>query len=266
MRSSETAEAVATLSIGGYAEQVAVRAQPETFVPPTADGQVETLSPKEIDQLPDDPDELAIAIEALAGVGAEIRVNGFEGGVLPPKNQIQVVRIRRDPFSTDSMGAGQVRVEIITRPGGTNWTHEVDRGLPRPVARCASAVLANPAGGPDASPQLELQRSHREGPIVGVGPVLGARLVRRAANHRDRRPDDLPGSREHRAAAFRRGAQGRACPQRHADPARRVPALGLRGRQPRRGGVRAARARLQRRQPRATSPACRPSAPSAGTS
>jgi hypothetical protein len=129
VRPSETAEAVATLTIGGYAEQVAVRAQPETFVPPTADGQVETLSPKEIDQLPDDPEELAVAIEALAGVGAEIRVNGFEGGALPPKNQIQVVRIRRDPFSTDSMGAGQVRVEIITRPGGTSWTHEVAAGF-----------------------------------------------------------------------------------------------------------------------------------------
>ncbi|AMY06895.1 hypothetical protein LuPra_00056 [Luteitalea pratensis] len=129
VRPSETAEAVATLSIGGYAEQVAVRAQPETFVPPTADGQVETLSPKEIEQLPDDLDELALAIEALAGVGAEIRVNGFEGGALPPKNQIQVVRIRKDPFSTDSMGAGQVRVEIITRPGGSTWTHEVSAGL-----------------------------------------------------------------------------------------------------------------------------------------
>jgi len=129
VRPGETAEAIATLSIGGYAEQVAVRAQPETFVPPTADGQVETLSPKEIEQLPDDPEELALAIEALAGVGAEIRVNGFEGGALPPKNQIQVVRIRRDPFSTDSMGAGHVRVEVITRPGGSNWTHEVSAGL-----------------------------------------------------------------------------------------------------------------------------------------
>jgi hypothetical protein len=129
VRPSETAEAVATLTIGGYAEQVAVRAQPETFMPPTSDGQVETLSPKEIDQLPDDPEELAVAIEALAGVGAEVRVNGFEGGSLPPKNQIQVVRIRRDPFSTDSMGAGQVRVEIITRPGGTSWTHEMSAGF-----------------------------------------------------------------------------------------------------------------------------------------
>jgi hypothetical protein len=129
VRPSETAEAVATLTIGGYAEQVAVRAEPETFVPPTADGQVETLSPREIEQLPDDPDELALAIEALAGVGAEIRVNGFEGGALPPKNQIQVVRIRKDPFSTDSMGAGQVRVEIITRPGGSSWKHEVSVGF-----------------------------------------------------------------------------------------------------------------------------------------
>ena len=129
VRPSETAEAVATLAIGGYAEQVAVKAAPETFVPPSADGQVETLSPAEIEQLPDDPDELAIAIEALAGADAEIRINGFEGGTLPPKDQIQVVRIRRDPFSTDSMGAGQVRVEIITRPGGTSWKHEVSAGF-----------------------------------------------------------------------------------------------------------------------------------------
>ena len=129
VRPSETAEAVATLAISGYAEQVAVRAQPEVFVPPTSDGQVETLSPQEIDQLPDDPEELSVALEALAGVDAEIRVNGFEGGTLPPKNQIQVVRIRRDPFSTDAMGAGRVRVEIITRPGGSKWTHEVSLGL-----------------------------------------------------------------------------------------------------------------------------------------
>jgi hypothetical protein len=129
VRPGETAEAVATLAIAGYAEQVAVRAEPEVFTPPTSDGQVETLSPAEIQQLPDDPVELAIAIEALAGVGADIRVNGFAGGELPPKDQIQVVRIRRDPFSTDSMGAGQVRVEIITRPGGTRWKHEVSAGL-----------------------------------------------------------------------------------------------------------------------------------------
>ncbi len=129
VRPAEAAEAVATLAIAGYAEQVAVRADTQTFVPPTADGQVETLSPREIEQLPDDPEELAIAIEALAGIGAEIRVNGFAGGSLPPKDQIQVVRIRRDPFSTDSMGAGQVRVEIITRPGGTSWAHDVSVGF-----------------------------------------------------------------------------------------------------------------------------------------
>lgn len=129
VRPGETAEAVATLSIGGYAEQVAVRAEPDVFTPPTTDGQVEALSPAEIEQLPDDPEELAIVIESLAGVGAEIRVNGFQGGELPPKKQIQAVRIRRDPFSTDSMGAGQVRVEIITRPGGKTWTHEVSAGL-----------------------------------------------------------------------------------------------------------------------------------------
>ena len=159
VRPGETAEAVATLTIGGYAEQVAVRAAPETFVPPTADGQVETLSPREIEQLPDDPDELALAIEALAGVGAEIRVNGFEGGALPPKNQIQVVRIRKDPFSTDSMGAGQVRVEIITRPGGSNWTHEVSAGYRDQSIDARPPFSPVQPEGQHTTPQLELQWS-----------------------------------------------------------------------------------------------------------
>ncbi len=122
--SGQTARAVATLALGGFAEQVAVAAE-DTPVVPTPDGQVETLSAEEIAQLPDDPDELALVLEALAGAEAEFRVNGFEGGELPAKQQIQAIRIRRDPFAPDSMGAGRPRVEIVTRPGMANWTGDV---------------------------------------------------------------------------------------------------------------------------------------------
>lgn len=124
----QTARAVATLSLGGFAEQVAVSVEDSPVVP-TPDGQVETLTAEEIDQLPDNPEELALVLEALAGADATFRVNGFEGGELPPKQQIQAVRIRRDPFAPDSMGGGQPRVEIITRPGMSDWSHEVSVGF-----------------------------------------------------------------------------------------------------------------------------------------
>ena len=222
--------------------------QPETFVPPTADGQVETLSPQEIEQLPDDPDELALAIEALAGVGAEIRVNGFEGGALPPKNQIQVVRIRKDPFSTDSMGAGQVRVEIITRPAAA-----AGRTRSRPAIRDQSIDARPPFSpiqpeGQHTAPELELQRSDREGAVVDRRSAVGTRLLRRQPDHRDGRAD-----RRSRALvnAERQRFEGEVRVEHALTPTQTLRGEYQRwdssGRQPRRRRVRAARACLQRR-------------------
>ena len=45
------------------------------------------LTAEQIAQLPDDPEEFENAINQLAGPGAQIRVNGFRGGKLPPKSK-----------------------------------------------------------------------------------------------------------------------------------------------------------------------------------
>jgi Carboxypeptidase regulatory-like domain len=49
------------------------------------------LTAEQIAQLPDDPEEFENAINQLAGPGAQIRVNGFRGGKLPPKSQIREI-------------------------------------------------------------------------------------------------------------------------------------------------------------------------------
>ena len=54
----------------------------------------------------------------MAGPGATIRVDGFRGGRLPPKSQIQSIRFRRDLFAAENHGGGMVFVDIATRPGG----------------------------------------------------------------------------------------------------------------------------------------------------
>ncbi len=56
------------------------------------------LTADQIAQLPDDPDELEDAINQLAGPGAQIRVNGFRGGKLPPE-----VPDSRDPIPAQSV-------------------------------------------------------------------------------------------------------------------------------------------------------------------
>jgi hypothetical protein len=84
-------------------------------------GSTRTLTQDEIDSLPDDPEEMAEELMRMAGPGAQIFVNGFRGGRLPPKDQIQQIRFHTNSFSAEYHEAGMVRVEVITKPGLGGW-------------------------------------------------------------------------------------------------------------------------------------------------
>lgn len=79
------------------------------------------LTAEQIAHLPDDPDEFENAINQLAGPGAQIRVNGFRGGKLPPKSQIREIRFRLNPYAAENHDAGFGLVDIITKPGINSW-------------------------------------------------------------------------------------------------------------------------------------------------
>jgi hypothetical protein len=79
------------------------------------------LTGEQIAQLPDDPDEFENAINQLAGPGAQIRVNGFRGGKLPPKSQIREIRFRLNPYAAENHDAGFGLVDITTKPGINAW-------------------------------------------------------------------------------------------------------------------------------------------------
>jgi hypothetical protein len=80
------------------------------------------LGRAELEALPDDPDDLNAALQALAGPsagpdGGQIIVDGFTDGRLPPKNSIREIRINSNPFSAEYSRLGFGRIEIFTRPG-----------------------------------------------------------------------------------------------------------------------------------------------------
>src|ERR1051325_4376195 len=79
------------------------------------------LTAEQIAQLPDDPDEFENAINQLAGPGAQIRVNGFRGGKLPPKSQIREIRFRMNPYAAENHDAGFGFVDVTTKPGVNSW-------------------------------------------------------------------------------------------------------------------------------------------------
>jgi hypothetical protein len=80
------------------------------------------LKGQDIDVLPDDPDALASAVQAMAGPsagpnGGQIFVDGFTGGRMPPKESIREVRVNQNPFNAENSGIGFGRVDILTKPG-----------------------------------------------------------------------------------------------------------------------------------------------------
>jgi hypothetical protein len=77
---------------------------------------------KDLDALSDDPDQLQSELTALAGPaagpnGAQIFIDGFTGGQLPPKSSIREIRINQNPFSAHYDKLGYGRIEILTKPG-----------------------------------------------------------------------------------------------------------------------------------------------------
>jgi Carboxypeptidase regulatory-like domain/TonB dependent receptor len=88
------------------------------------------LKGDDIEALPDDPDDLAAALQALAGPsagpnGGQIFVDGFTGGRLPPRASIREIRINSNPFSAEYDRLGFGRIEILTRPGTDRFRGQV---------------------------------------------------------------------------------------------------------------------------------------------
>jgi len=95
---------------------------PTVDVNPANNAGAITISGKELEALPDDPDELQSDLEALAGPsagpnGGQMYIDGFTAGQLPPKSSIREIRINQNPFSSEYDKLGYGRIEIFTKPG-----------------------------------------------------------------------------------------------------------------------------------------------------
>ena len=118
------------LKIAKIAETVNVGRDPrERASDPRSDAFATVLGQAEINELPDDPDEMEQVLKEMAGPGAIMRVNGFRGGKLPPKDQIAQIRFHRNMFAADMHEPGFVSIDIITKPGLDGWRGSTNAGL-----------------------------------------------------------------------------------------------------------------------------------------
>jgi len=120
--SGQKQELIVPLTVEGVQEQVDVETDTGVSTDPDASAGATVIKGKDLEALPDDPDELALALQALAGAaagpnGGQIYIDGFTGGNLPPKDSIREIRINNNPFSAEYDRLGFGRIEILTRPG-----------------------------------------------------------------------------------------------------------------------------------------------------
>ncbi len=120
-----------------------------------------TLTQDELDALSDDADEMAEQLAQMAGPGAQIFVDGFRGGRLPPKDQIQQIRFRTNSYAAEYHDAGMVRVEVITKPGLGAWRSRVTFGFRDESLNARNAFA-------DVTPPEQVKRVQlsSQGPIV----------------------------------------------------------------------------------------------------
>ena len=110
-----------TLKVTIEEQRVTIAAETPLSTESTNNANQTLITGKDLDALPDDPDELAAALQALAGPsmgpnGGQIFVDGFSGGRLPPKESIREIRINQNPFAAEN-DQPSGRIDILTRPG-----------------------------------------------------------------------------------------------------------------------------------------------------
>ena len=127
VRTRETVTLNAQLSVAFEEQQVTVDDRNISTDSDNNAGAV-VLRGRDLEALPNDPDALAAALQALAGPsdpdtggGAQVKVDGFSNGQIPPKESIREVRINNNPFSAENEFPGWGGIEIFTQPGADKW-------------------------------------------------------------------------------------------------------------------------------------------------
>ena len=122
INANREASAEMVLKVAIAEEKVTVNSDVPLSVEATSNGDQRVVKGSDLDALPDNPDELAAALTALAGppvgpgTGGDIYVDGFSNGTVPPKSSIREVRVNQNPFAAEN-DQPSTRTDILTKPG-----------------------------------------------------------------------------------------------------------------------------------------------------
>jgi hypothetical protein len=159
--SMNVAQLEQTIEVTAVANQVSIE--------PDASLKTTILENEFVDTLPDETDDLVNYLQQVAGARGEAGadtifvIDGFTSGRVPPKDQIQEVRINNNPFSAEYSGVGFTRTEIVSKAGTGSFHGTNKLPVSRRCLQCQESFRINAASLPAKEFQLELQRAgHRK--------------------------------------------------------------------------------------------------------
>ena len=164
--SGNRAELIVTLTPAEVTAEVSVTNDNQVNNDPINNQSATVLKGEDLQALPEDPDELAAALQALAGPGAgpnggQFYIDGFSGGRLPPREAIREIRVNQNPFSSEYDRPGFGRVEILTKPGVDKLRGQVFFNF-----NDESLNSRNPFAANRASSQTRFYGGNLSGPII----------------------------------------------------------------------------------------------------
>ncbi|MDT4966043.1 MAG: hypothetical protein QOJ64_780 [Acidobacteriota bacterium] len=174
-----------TLDVTIEQAEVTVATEPPVSTDPENNAGAIVLRGTDIEALPEDPDELADALQALAGPsagpnGGQVFIDGFSGGRLPPRESIREIRINSNPFSAEYDRLGFGRIEILTKPGTDRF-----RGQASFSFNDESLNSRNPFAPNRASYQSRQYGGNISGPLISKKASYFLDFERREVNDND---------------------------------------------------------------------------------
>lgn len=110
------------LAIQGLRDSVIVSRDKQEAAADRNNGSFGTaLTREQVEALSDDLTEMAQQLQEMAGGGAVMRVDSFEGGQLPPKAMIKSIHVTRDALAAENHSAGGLFIDIITQGPDTAY-------------------------------------------------------------------------------------------------------------------------------------------------
>ena len=164
-----------TMSLAQITQNVDVtETRTEISIDPDSSLQTTVLGKDFIEALPDDEDELTQYLSQIAGSRggaggtATFVIDGFTGGRIPPKDQIQEIRISNNPFSTEFSGIGYGRTEIITKAGTGDIHGNMNFEFRDASMNARDPFLTTRDGSPAVKPPAQTRnfQSNFSGPII----------------------------------------------------------------------------------------------------